>query len=246
MMAAVLPLRIRAREHRGAVLVHPVGVLDVSTYAQLRDTLIKYAIEEPAAVIVDMSELAVPSAYSLAVFSAVSTQVEEWPGVPLLLLSPDGAQRARLLASPVGRFVPVVPDLDVAMHAIGSTPQRRRSRLRLPATPDCSALARQFVHQLCSRWDIPAAAEDAAAIATELVENVVQHTFSAPDLRLELRADMLSVAVSDQDRHPAVLREAVSHAAPSAGLAIVTALARTWGSTPTPNGKIVWAVLPLG
>jgi hypothetical protein len=242
---SALPLEIRASEYRGAVLVQPVGVLDVSTYATLRDTLIKYALDEPAAVIVDIGELAVPSTYSLAVFSTVWMQLEEWPGVPLLLLSADRAQRARLVASPVGRFVPVVADLEAAMCAVGVPPYRRRSRLRLPADPRGSALARRFVRQLCRRWDIPEAIEDAAAIATELVENVVQHTGSTSVLRLELRGRMLSVAVSDEDRRPAVLREAVNSAAPSAGLAIVTALAQAWGSTPTPDGKIVWAALRL-
>ncbi|MGH3994047.1 MAG: ATP-binding protein, partial [Pseudonocardiaceae bacterium] len=196
-MRSVVSLHIRMREHRCATLVQPIGVLDISTYAQLRDALLKAVTDEPSAVIVDLDELTVPSTYSLTVFSTVWMRVVEWPGVPLLLVAEEPVRRAELMGSPICHFVPVHPDLEAAMSAVGYPPQRRRDRLTLPGIAVSSGLARQFVRQLCYRWDIASMADAAAAVATELVENVVQHTASAAELRLELRQDMLSVAVSD-------------------------------------------------
>lgn len=240
------PLRIQVHEHRGARLVSPAGVLDVSTYPQLRDALLKCATDEPSAVVVDLRELAVTSVYSLTVFSMVWMQLAQWPGIPLLLVVTDEDRRAHLSASAIGRFVPVHPTLEAAMRTIDRPPQRRRDRLTLPAAATSSGMARQFVRRLCGRWGVPSIAEDAAAVATELVENVVQHTTSRAELRLELRNGLLSVAVSDNDPRPAVLREAASRILPSAGLAIVARLARAWGCAPTSSGKIVWAVLRAG
>lgn len=197
------PLHIRIREHRDAVLVQPNGVLDARSYPHLRDCLIKCATQVPSAVIVDVDELAVTSAYAMSVFSTVWMQVNEWPGVPLLLLATEPTRRAQLASSPVSRFVPVHGDLQAAMRAVGRPPARHWDRLTLPATAASSAVARCFVRRTCRRWGVGAAEEDAAAIATELVENVIQHTASTAELRLELRNGMLSIAVSDNDRRPA-------------------------------------------
>jgi hypothetical protein len=50
------------------------GVLDATTYLPLRDCIIKAALEDPWAVIVDMGELFVPRESALAVFtSAIGT-----------------------------------------------------------------------------------------------------------------------------------------------------------------------------
>jgi len=236
-------LQTRVREHHGALLVEPVGLLDLSSYPDLRDCLIKCATEGPSAVVVDVDRLSVGSVSALSVFSTVWMQVSEWPGVPLVLVATDAARRAGLVSCAVARFVPVYPSLDAALWAIGRPPHRRRDRLTLPGIPRSSAVGRRFVRRLCDRWGVASLADDAAAVTTELIENVVLHTDSVAELRLELRGSSLSVAVSDTDPRLAVLREAVSRAAPSPGLAIVAKLARVWGCTPTADGKIVWAVL---
>jgi hypothetical protein len=239
-------LRVTLRQHRGAVVVEPVGVLDVLTYAELRDTLLKAAVEAPSAVIVDIEHLSMPSTHLLTVFSVVWMRVCEWPGVPLLLVATDSVRRAQLISSPVSGYVPVHPDLTAAMRTTSRPPVRRRCCMSLPATAASSGVAREFVRQLCCRWGIVSMIEDASAVATELIENVVQHTESPAELRLELRKGILSVAVSDRDPRPAILREAASELMPSAGLAIVARVARVWGCTPTATGKIVWAVLRVG
>ena len=47
------------------------GILDLASYGQLRDALFKCALEIPRAVIVDLSELLVPTDATLAVFPSV-------------------------------------------------------------------------------------------------------------------------------------------------------------------------------
>lgn len=84
----------------------------------------------------------------------------------------------------------------------------------------------------------------AGAVATVFVENVLDHTQSAPALIVESYRDTLSVAVEDRSRQPAIRHEDADCGAEIvSGLAIVSALSRSWGSTPTPSGKIVWALV---
>lgn len=236
---------IGIRPHRGASVVTLDGVLDASTYAELRDALLKAAAEEPRGLIVDVSRLVVRSTPSLSVFSLVWMRVSEWPGVPLSLLAEDPVTYLRMAAEPMARFVAVYADLATAVSALAVPPLRRRDSIRLPRTPASSAVARAFVRSTCRRWGIERTREDAATVATELVENSLLHAYGGADLRLELRRGMLSVAVADGSPRPAVLRENAHAGTVSAGLTIVATLARAWGCAPTMDGKVVWATLQL-
>ena len=55
----------------GATIVRPHGELTLSTYARMRDALLKCALELPRAVVVDLDELRVPADTTLVVFSSV-------------------------------------------------------------------------------------------------------------------------------------------------------------------------------
>jgi hypothetical protein len=236
---------IKIRDHRGASLVTLRGTLDVSTYAGLRDALLKAAAEEPLALIVDVDRMVVRSAPSLSVFSLVWMRVSEWPGVPVLLLAGDFATYAQMVAQPMARFVPVHGDLGSAMSALVRPPLRRRDHVWLSGVPASSAAGRAFVRSTCQRWGLASMCEDAETVATELVENALRHTTGGADLRLELRRGLLSVAVADGSSRQAVLREAVHDGMASTGLSIVANVARAWGCAPTVRGKVVWATLRL-
>jgi hypothetical protein len=88
-------------------------------------------------------------------------------------------------------------------------------------------------------------ADSAVAIVSELVANVVRHAATDAVLRLELRRQLLTVAVSDSD--PALpVRETGSPLESGRGLGIVDALASSWGASPTSSGgKIVWATISV-
>ena len=84
----------------------------------------------------------------------------------------------------------------------------------------------------------------APTVATILVENTLQHTSSKPTLILEAIEDRITVAVSDESSTPAARREPSPAGAHTiSGLAIVSALSRSWGCTPMASGKTVWALL---
>src|SRR5581483_3646453 len=70
------PLVLVERESRRDVpMLTMQGVLDSSTYRTIRDTVIKVAIDEPRAVIVDVDRLHAPSASAWTVFSSARWHV---------------------------------------------------------------------------------------------------------------------------------------------------------------------------
>ncbi|HEY7593429.1 MAG TPA: STAS domain-containing protein [Actinophytocola sp.] len=234
-------LEIELRELAGAAVVTARGVLDRSTYEKLRSALVKCAVDEPRAVIADLSGVEVLDSASFALFAQLSAQLSDWPGLPLLLVTGSGHAAARL-PSHVRRFVRVCSSVPEAITHIGERPVRRAVRRALPNGFAATALCRRFVQETCARWHVAAEdTEDAAVIAGELVENTLVHTYCAPELRLELRRGLLTVAVSDDDPTPAEPRARQDG---HGGLALVAALARIWGCEPTmQGGKVVWAVL---
>jgi anti-anti-sigma regulatory factor len=237
-------MRTGLRYVEGATVAEPVGTLDVSTYKTLRDTLLKCASEQPDVLLVDVEQLEMPSQHALAVFSSVAMQISEWPGVPLMLVAGRDSQRSMIEASSIGRFVPVHETIRAAVAARGQPPLRVRAMIELLPLPASARRARHFVRMNCQRWWVEDLTSDAMTIANAFVENTLQHTGSVAFLRLELRRGLFTVAVSDDDPHPAVLHERAEGGVAPTGLLIVSGVARAWGCTPTMNGgKTVWATL---
>jgi hypothetical protein len=77
-----------------------------------------------------------------------------------------------------------------------------------------------------------------------LVENTLLHTYHPPSVRVELRREMLTIAVYDDDPATAGPLE-FGHDGPRVhGLSLVQEIARAWGCAPrSSGGKVVWAVL---
>ncbi|WP_146147499.1 STAS domain-containing protein [Prauserella shujinwangii] len=228
---------------RDCLVVRPSGVLDERGYPLLRDTLRRCAAETPVAVIVDLRHLVIPSTAFLTVFTSVYVSTACWPAVPILLVACDVRTREWLRSSRITRIVPVHRALDEAVAAAGTQPERRRSARCFPREHPGGAV-RRFVTATLAEWGVDQLAEDARLIVTELVENVGLHTGSEPRVRLELRGDVLTVAVSDDDPRPAELREESLGVRSFSGLRLVSKLACAWGNSPTnAGGKIVWATL---
>ena len=236
-------LEVRAQPQDGCILARPVGVLDASTYRQLRDALVKLAVEEPAAVVVDLAGLRIDSEIALTVFGSAWLRVSEWPGVPILLVPGDPDQQA-LSNGVISRYVPNYPTVAQAVAAAGRPPRRRRTNLDLDGTATSARMARSFVRETCADWKVPGLVADAMLVATELVENVALHAGTRALLRLELHRRMLTVGVRDGSPRPAVIHERVGNDRTGNGLRIIADLAHAWGCSPhLDGGKIVWAVL---
>lgn len=237
-------LRVEVRYTNQVAVVRPRGVLELATYATLRDTLLKCAAEQPEALLVQLENLALPSVHALTVFSSVAMRVSEWPGIPVLLISELESQRHMIQNSQIKRFVPVHASLKAGLDALDDPPARVRAVIELPPAPISTRRARYFVRMNCERWAVDEMATDAMAVVTSLVENTLTHTNSTAFLRLELRHGMLTIAVSDDDPSRAVLRERAEGGVPPSGLLLVAGIAKAWGCSPTMSGgKTVWAVL---
>jgi hypothetical protein len=62
-------------------------------------------------------------------------------------------------------------------------------------------------------------------------------------MRVETDGATATIAVSDASGAPAARLDSPTKGIDVSGLAIVEALSRAWGSTPTSSGKTVWAVI---
>jgi anti-anti-sigma regulatory factor len=235
----------RTELRAGCCVVRPTGVLDGTTYRWLRDLLVKLAVEQPVAVVVDLDELRVEHETALTVFSSAWMRVSQWPGVPILLVATAGAQRA-LLSGAISRYTPTYATVGEALIAAGRPPRHRRASLDLEATPTSSRVARAFVRETCHDWGLAGCVSDAEVVATELVDNVTRHAGTGSRIRLELRNTLLTIAVRGSPRS-AVLRERTGTVRWGNGLRIVAGLSRAWGCSPhLTGGKVVWAVLACG
>lgn len=222
------------------------GVLDSSTYLKVRDSIIKAALDEPRAVLVDVNSLDVPSPSAWSVFTSARWHVSAWPDVPVILICASPGGRADITRNGVTRYVPVHPDIESALHALGDDVRRARDRVstELPASLASLRKARELVAEWLAAWSQTKLIPVATVIANVFVENVLQHTDSAPVLRLETNGRTVTVAVHDESPRPAVRREEARYGSDRvSGLAIVAAVCRVWGSTPTLSGKAVWAVV---
>jgi hypothetical protein len=190
-------------------------------------------------VLVDVERLALRDPALLRVFPLVALLVGDWPAVPFALVTGRAEQRAVL----AGQKVPVFADTAAAEAAL-RRPAAKGARRVLVRSAHTSSYAREFVRLTCERWRVPELAEDAELIATELVENTLRHTDSAPRLGLELRRGRLAVEVADESSRPAFVREGLDPTETGFGMRMVAKVSTTWGSSRRRSGgKTVWAVL---
>lgn len=222
------------------------GVLDSTSYLKLRDAVIKAALDEPRAVLVDVDALNVPASSAWSVFTSARWHVSTWPDVPIVLICSQPRRRAAIAHTGVTRYVPVHASVEAALNALAAQAliARRRVRVELPATLASLRTARDLVAEHLTAWSQDDLISVATVIVNVFVENVLQHTDSAPVVVLESVGETVSISVRDHSGTPAARHEdPVRGIERVSGLAIVAAVSRAWGSTPTPSGKAVWAVV---
>ncbi|WP_051814284.1 ATP-binding protein [Kitasatospora sp. MBT63] len=89
-------------------------------------------------------------------------------------------------------------------------------------------------------------AQDILLVVSELLSNAYRHTPGPTglDIRLDRERGKLTVAVTDTGTRRPVVRAYRPTQPHGHGMHIVDRLAASWGVTPAPGGKTVWAVLP--
>ncbi|MEU4777829.1 ATP-binding protein [Micromonospora sp. NPDC023633] len=231
-MATDVRCRVEADEARGVVRV--TGVLDRSGVDTVRDGLLARLCDRPGPVVADLTGLRMADPAAGDVFAEVRREVRDWPAAELLLCDPTGAVAG----------VPAWPTLDGAMAGLAAAPLAAVVEADLPPVVEAARQARHLVAEGCGRWGLHELIEPACIAVTEMVNNVVAHARTGMTVRLAPRDSTLHLAVRDHSpRQPAFTGPAPLDTAGGRGLLLIDAVADSWGSSPVPDGKVVWCVL---
>lgn len=238
-------LAVATRTDESATILTVDGVLDGTNSATLRDHILQATLDEPAAVIVNISALKVLAELAWSTFIGAHWQVRGNPNVPIVLVCAHRATREALSRSGVAYFMPVYSTEKAALKALSQQSRRavRRADAQLPADLTSLRESRRLVREWLTAWSQSTLIPVALVVVNVFVENVLEHTPSVPVMRLESHGATATIAVSDSSHAPAVRLPSPTTGIDVSGLAIVEALSRAWGSTPTATGKTVWAVI---
>lgn len=238
-------LAVASRTEESVVVLTVDGVLDTANSAALLDSIVKATRKGPPAVIVDVTALRVPEESAWSTFSGARWQHDGRPEVPLLLVCGNRSSREALQRSGVARLLPVYATDKTAMKAVAKLARNkvRRAKAELPAHLSSLRESRQLVREWFTAWSQPGLIPVALVVVNVFIENVLEHTGSEPLMMIECDGQTATIAVSDTSSTPAARLPSPAKGIDVSGLAIVDALSRDWGSTPTASGKTVWAII---
>ncbi|RZS91015.1 signal transduction histidine kinase [Motilibacter rhizosphaerae] len=150
----------------------------------------------------------------------------------------------------VHAMLPDGPDDDVALllarvsAAADATPV---AALHVEPADTAVSTARSFAARQLSGWGVGAGTTaDVVLLTSELVTNAIVH--GQPPVQLRLRRTPSHVVLEVRDSaayYPRLLRPTTEDEH-GRGMQLVSLLASHWGTRPTPGGKAVWCLVPLG
>ncbi len=119
------------------------------------------------------------------------------------------------------------------------------SHLDLGALDSAVPCARLHARQVVTEWGLPALADTAELLVSELMTNAIRASagLMSPAVALRLFSDGRRVVIHVWDGSSEMpLRQDVDADSESGrGLLLVESLSRDWGSYPKAGGKVVWA-----
>jgi hypothetical protein len=116
----------------------------------------------------------------------------------------------------------------------------QRSRFFVPV-PLAVGAVRSFVRDTLVDWGEDQLVPKVVLVLSELATNALLHASSPFRVRLSRSPHGVTAAVEDADPAAPHARITLSSATNGRGLAIVSAMARQWGTDLRPTGKTVWA-----
>jgi anti-anti-sigma regulatory factor/anti-sigma regulatory factor (Ser/Thr protein kinase) len=236
-------LQTHIEAERPVTVVRFGGPFDLADASTVWNLLVKLLADQPDALVIDLSSVAVDDPQVLLVFGALARRAGIWPGVPVIVVAPDADLRTALHRQAVDRRLAVCAQRGEALVLAHGAPVPARLRESLLPDPGAARHARDLATEACLRWELPHLVTPASIITSELVTNGVRHAGTPLELALARTARYLHLAVRDGDPRPAVRREPGQFAVAGRGLLIVERTALSWGSTRVQSGKVVWATL---
>jgi anti-sigma regulatory factor (Ser/Thr protein kinase) len=116
--------------------------------------------------------------------------------------------------------------------------------VELPPEPASATRARRLAREQLASICRPDALDTVSLLVTELVTNAILHARTPLHLQIETRPDHVRLCVEDTSTRQPERRTYASDAVTGRGLALVEALASSWGVDSTPSGKVVWCEVP--
>ena len=238
-------LAVATRTDQSVTILTVDGVLDTSNCGALRDHILNAASDGPAAVVVNISSLKVLAELAWSTFIGAHWQLRTKHHIPIVLVCAQRGTRDAISRSGVAYFMPVYSTEKAAMKAVAAQSRRavRCAEAQLPADLTSLRESRRLVREWLTAWSQSTLIPVALVVVNVFVENVLEHTASVPHVRIESQGATATIAVSDNSHAPALRLPPPASGIDVSGLAIVEALSRAWGSTPTAAGKTVWAVI---
>jgi hypothetical protein len=224
-------------------LVRVVGALDPAGLARIRAVMVKALADQPDALLVELSRVVSCDPAALSVLGAIGREAARWPAIPVVLCAPSASVGA-VVRRAEGGALPVFDSVTDAARTVGWGPESPSLVEDLLPVAGAARRVRELVTEACVRWDLPNLAGSACIVASELVNNAVEHAGTIITVRIGLHRRHFHLAVRDGSVQPPVLD---GSARPDArGLRLVDAVAGSRGHLITTDGKVVWATLPLG
>ncbi len=125
--------------------------------------------------------------------------------------------------------------LDAAVQALAL-----HSSENFAADPRSVSASRRFVTATLEEWNQRPLIDTITLLLSELVTNAVVHANTAPDVTVRFLPDRVHVEVTDTQPDLAEAKQLDDESTGGRGLALVVALAMSWGNVTLPLGKIVW------
>jgi ABC-type transporter Mla MlaB component len=221
-------------------LVRLSGELSTASMRPAHTALVEALMEEPTAVVVDMSGLQSADETAMALFPSIGKLAREWPGARLLL----GALRPRVAAAlPESGWLSQHDTVDQALAEASTDPVPQRVHRYLEPTVEAPKLAREMATHAWWDWGLDGRPSSAQVLASELVTNGVRHARTPLGFSITLRGETVRVSVQDWAPAPVRQRSPAETDLHGRGLIVVEAIAERWGSVPLGDGKVVWAEL---
>lgn len=129
----------------------------------------------------------------------------------------------------------------LVLHRGTPSGARTRRQAHLQPRPFSVGTARTVTRQALTDWGVTSRLDEIVLAVSEMVTNAITHAGTSLTLQLDLNGARVHVAVTDQSTNLPERQTAAPAEEHGRGVHLVEMLSDRWGTSPTPEGKRVWA-----